>query len=88
VRTHQNWILEDLKERGLTVCQDADSAHTSEATKAWAEKHNLSLLTLFLPGVSPDFSILESIAHTPKGLFHSKWTASEKVALSRFTQNF
>jgi hypothetical protein len=26
--------LEDLKERGLTLCQDADSAYTSETTKA------------------------------------------------------
>jgi hypothetical protein len=53
-------ILEDFQEQGLTLCQDADSAHNSKATIAWAKKHSLSLLTL--PGVSPDFSILESMA--------------------------
>jgi DDE superfamily endonuclease len=79
-------ILEDFKERGLTLCQDADSAHTSEVTKAWAEEHNLPILTL--PGVSPDFSILESMAHPLKRLFHSKRSASEKGALSHFTQIF
>jgi hypothetical protein len=27
-------ILKDLKERGLTLCQDANSAHDSKETKA------------------------------------------------------
>jgi hypothetical protein len=79
-------ILKDFKERGLTLCQDADSAYISEVTKAWAEEHNLPLLTL--PGVSPDFFILELMAYPLKRLFHSKRSASEKDALLHFTQVF
>jgi hypothetical protein len=60
-------VLGDLKERGLTLCQDADSAHDSKETKAWAKKNSLDLITL--PSVSPDFSILESMAHPLSVLF-------------------
>ena len=79
-------LIDELKDRGLTLCQDADSAHDSKATKAWAEKRGLPLLTL--PGVSPDFSILESMAHPLKRKFHSKRCASEKAGLARFTRIF
>jgi hypothetical protein len=61
-------IKEDLEEQGLILCQDADSAYVSKGTTAWAEKHNLPLLTL--PGKSPDLSILESEAHDLKRKFH------------------
>lgn len=79
-------LLEELTDQGLTLCQDADSAHNSRVTIAWAKKHNLSLLTL--PGVSPDFSILESMAHPLKRAFHSKRCTTDKAALARFTQIF
>jgi hypothetical protein len=79
VRTHQHRIV-------YTCTKVNNQFYLSEGTKAWAEEHNLPLLTL--PGVSPDFSILESMAHPLKRLFHSKRTASEKGALSRFTQIF
>jgi hypothetical protein len=79
-------ILEDLKERGLTLCQDADSAHDSKDTKAWAKRNGLDLITL--PGVSQDFSILESMAHPLKRAFHSKRCASETAAFTRFTKIF
>jgi hypothetical protein len=79
-------ILQDLKDRGLTLCQDADSAHDSKETKAWAKKNSLRLITL--PGVSPDFSILESMAHPLKRMFHSKRCTSEKAGLARFTRIF
>jgi hypothetical protein len=78
--------LQDLKDRGLTLCQDADSAHTAKATEAWAEKNGLNLITL--PGVSPDFSILESMAHPLKRKFHSRRCASEKAGLARFIRIF
>jgi hypothetical protein len=76
-------VLEDLQERGLTLCQDADSAHTSKTTLAWAKQHNLPLITL--PGVSPDFSILESMAHPLKKAFHARRCTIEKASLTRFT---
>jgi hypothetical protein len=79
-------VINELKERGLTLCQDADSAHTSKATLAWAEKHDLPLITL--PGVSPDFSILESMAHPLKRKFHAKRCATEKAGLARFIRIF
>ena len=79
-------LLDELRDQGLTLCQDADSAHNSRATIAWAKKHDLSLLTL--PGVSPDFSILESMAHPLKKLFHSRYHTTEKTSLVRFTQIF
>jgi hypothetical protein len=79
-------LIDELKEQGLTLCQDADSAHTSRVTLAWAKKHNLPLLTL--PGVSPDLSILESLAHPVKKKFHAKRCASEKAGLARFIQVF
>lgn len=79
-------LLKDFQDQGLTLCQDADSAHTSKTTIAWAKKHGLPLLTL--PGVSPDLSILESLAHPLKKAFHSRRCASEKAGLARFTQIF
>jgi hypothetical protein len=39
-----------------------------------------------LPGKSPDFSIMESLAHTIKRKFHAKRTASDKTALAYFTK--
>ena len=41
-----------------------------------------------LPGVSPDFSILESLAHPVKRAFHAVRSASDKAALARFNQVF
>lgn len=79
-------LTDELKEHGLTLCQDADSAHDSIATREWAKKHDFPLLTL--PGVSPDFSVLESMAHPLKRLFHSKRCASEKAGVARFIKIF
>lgn len=79
-------IAPELIAKGLTLCQDADSAYNSRATLAWAKKQGLSLLTL--PGKSPDFSILESMANPIKHLFFSRRTRSEKARLARFTRVF
>jgi hypothetical protein len=76
----------DLKSRGLTLCHDKDSAHDSKGTEAWIKEHNLSVITL--PGVSPDFSIFESMACTLKRKFHTKRTTTQRAALQRFTQIF
>jgi hypothetical protein len=62
--------LQDLKDHGLTFCQDADSVYIAKATEAWAKKNGLNLITF--PGVLPDFFILESIAHPLKRKFHSR----------------
>lgn len=79
-------IKDELKAWGLTLCQDADSAHDSKGTIAWAKNNNLPLLTL--PGVSPDFSILESMAHPLKRQFHAQRCTTEKASLARFTRIF
>jgi hypothetical protein len=63
-----------------------DSVHNSAATKAWAKKHSLLLITL--PGLSPDFFIMESIAEELKKKFHIRRCTTEKVALDRFTRIF
>ena len=79
-------LVDDLKSRGLTLCHDKDSSHDSRGTKAWIKKHDLSVITL--PGVSPDFSIFESMASTLKRRFHYRRTTTEKAALARFTRIF
>jgi hypothetical protein len=79
-------IKDDLLSQGLTLIQDSDSAHICKATTKWAENNGLSLLTL--PGSSPDFSILESMARPLKKKFHAIRSHSEKAALARFTQIF
>jgi DDE superfamily endonuclease len=79
-------VKEELKRDGLTLCQDADSAHTSKATLKYANENGIKLLTL--PGVSPDFSIAETMAQLLKRAFHKRRCASEKAALARFRQVF
>jgi DDE superfamily endonuclease len=79
-------IADELRDRGLTLIQDANSAHKSKATQAWAKEHGVSLLTL--PGVSPDFSILESMARSLKKKFHTRRCASETASKARFAQIF
>lgn len=48
-------IVQDLQDQGLTLSQDADPAHLSKSSLAYAEKNNLFMLTL--PDVSPDSSV-------------------------------
>lgn len=67
-------ILPDLTSRGLTSCHNKDSAHDSKGTKAWIKEHNMPVITL--PGVSPVFSIFESMAATLKRKFHYKRTTT------------
>jgi hypothetical protein len=43
---------------------------------------------LTLPGVSPDLSILETMAHPLKKAFHVKRCTTEKASLARFKQIF
>ena len=78
-------IKNDLLDRGLTLCQDKDSAHDSSTTKAWFQKNNVSYITL--PGNSPDLSIFESMAHPLKKLFHKRRT-TEKTALAQMIRVF
>lgn len=79
-------LVPELLAKGLTLCQDADSAHRSIETLAWAKEHKLLLLTL--PGVSPDFSILESMAHPLKRKFHSRRCTPQASSLVHFTRIF
>ncbi|KAE9380926.1 hypothetical protein N431DRAFT_523394, partial [Stipitochalara longipes BDJ] len=76
----------DLIREGLTLCQDADSAHKSKATLKYARENDIKLLTL--PGVSPDFSIVETMARPLKRRFHARRCMTEKAALAWFTQIF
>lgn len=86
IRTILPTIQGDLIRLGLTLCQDKDSAHNSHTTRAWAKKQSLELLTL--PGCSPDFSILETLASPLKRRFHSKYCEVEPQALARFQRLF
>jgi transposase len=79
-------VKEDLQKEDLTLCQDADSAHTSKATLEYARKQGIKLLTL--PGISPDLSIAETLAHPLKRVFHAKRTTTEQAALARFQRIF
>ena len=79
-------IRDELLDQGLTLCHDADSAHTSKATINWAKDNRIPLITL--PGVSPDFSILEAMAYPIKRKFHAQRCTIEKAALARFEQVF
>ena len=79
-------LLPDMQRLGLTLCQDHNSGHKSHGSLAWAKKHDLDVITL--PGVLPDFSILESMAHPLKKKFHSKRCTTQEASLRRFTQIF
>jgi hypothetical protein len=75
-------IKDDLLRQGLTLCQDADSAHKSKGTTQWCKENHIDLITL--PGVSPDLSILETMAHPVKKKFHARRCTTEKAAIARF----
>ena len=77
-------LLPELQQRDLILCQDADSAHTSKATTRWTEQHGMKLLAL--PGVSPDMSILELLAHPVKKLFHEQYCSFQQAAYVRFIE--
>ena len=79
-------LCDELVDRGLTLCQDADSAYTSGITLKWCQDNNLPLITL--PGVFPDFSILESMAHPIKRKFYAKRYTTERAAIARFQYLF
>ena len=79
-------LREDMYKEDLTLCQDVDSGHIAGTTLKWAKENNFSLLTL--PGVSPDLSILESLASPLKRRFHSTRCASESAGLTRFIKLF
>jgi hypothetical protein len=79
-------LKDELKEQGLTLCYDADSAYTSKATLKFVEENNIPLITL--PRVSLDFLILELIAHPIKRKFYTKRCTTEKAVIARFQQLF
>jgi hypothetical protein len=76
----------ELWKDNLTLCHDADSVHTSKATEKYCKDNQIHLITL--PGVSPDFSILESMAYPIKRKFHAKRCTTEKAAIARFQHLF
>lgn len=81
--------LQDDKEwqrQGLTLIQDADSAHTAKNVKSWCEKNNFASITL--PGKSPDFSIAETLASVYKRRFHAQAVNTPEAGLSRFENIF
>jgi hypothetical protein len=79
-------IKDNLLSQGLTLIQDANSAHTCKATTAYIQKQGLSVITL--PGVSPDLLILESMANPIKRKFHVQRCTTNGAALKRFTRVF
>ena len=79
-------ILDDFRFQGLILVHDSDSAHVSEETTRWVEAKNLEVLAL--PGVSPDFSVFESLAAPLKKRFHTVRSATYEGALKRFHKVF
>jgi hypothetical protein len=75
-------IKDDLLSQGLTLIQDANSAHTYKATTTYIQKQGLSIITL--PSVSPNLSILELIANPIKRKFHAQRCTTDGAALKRF----
>lgn len=75
-------LLLELTSRGLTLCHDADSAYTSKGTEDWYKQNGLLVITLL--GVSPDFSIFETLAYPVKQKFYKRRVTSEKDAFARF----
>jgi hypothetical protein len=79
-------VLEpELKKRGITLCQDADSVHRAKATIEYCAEHNIPLT---LPGNSPDLSIWETQAQPLKRRFHARRSPTEEAAFKRFEQLF
>ncbi|KAH7418803.1 hypothetical protein BKA64DRAFT_564688, partial [Cadophora sp. MPI-SDFR-AT-0126] len=76
----------DFRSQGLILIHDSDSAHLSKETDNWVKANNLRVLTL--PGVSPDFSVFESLAAPLKKRFHAIRSASYEGALKRFHKVF
>jgi transposase len=74
----------DLKERGLTLCHNVDSVHKSNKVKQWAKENHIDLL--LLPKISPDLSIMETIAHPIKKKFHAQRCATQEQALAQFVE--
>lgn len=85
-------ILEELnadlewRQQGLTLVQDADSAHTAKKVKTWFKENNFPYITL--PGKSPDFSILETMASVYKRRFHQRSCDTTAQGLARFERIF
>ncbi|OCK99312.1 uncharacterized protein K441DRAFT_652757, partial [Cenococcum geophilum 1.58] len=76
------WLLLKFNIKGITLCQDADSAHKLRESLAWAKEWDLKLL--ILPGLLPDLLIIESLAYPVKKKFHLKRVEEEDIALERF----
>jgi hypothetical protein len=68
-------LKEDLWKNNLTLCHNADSAHTSRATEKYCSDTQIHVITL--PGVSPDFSVFKAAAHPIKRKFHAKHCMGE-----------
>lgn len=70
-------VVKDFHTRDLTLCSNADSAHTSNVTKAWTKQYYLPILALL--GGSSDLSIFESLANSLKELSTLKHTYRIKL---------
>ncbi|TVY53541.1 hypothetical protein LCER1_G004484, partial [Lachnellula cervina] len=77
-------LLPELQEKGLVLAQDADSAHKSNIVANWAKKHKMPLITL--PGLSPDLSIIESMANPVKKKFHSRKCKTQEESEAWFLE--
>ena len=59
---------------------------SSAAFNQLEERNNFSCITI--PGKSPDFSILESLAHVYKRRFHTRTSNTVEQGLDRFEEIF
>lgn len=79
-------LAPELKEQGLTLFHDADSAHKSAEVRAWCKKNYLDIIEN--APESPDFSIYETMANPVKRRFHKKRSYTKAQAARRFEKVF
>ena len=76
------WLLLKFNIKGITLYQDADSAHKLRESLAQAKEWDLKLL--ILPGLLLDLLIIESLAYLIKKKFYLKRVEEKDIVLERF----
>jgi hypothetical protein len=77
-------IKDELRERGLILYQDRDSAHTSSKTIRYLESNGIDFVNS--PAKSPDLSVMETWVAPLRRKFYARRTASVSVGERRFEE--
>jgi hypothetical protein len=81
------WANKWLKEEGLTLQEDCDSAHKAAATLRYKDEHGIR--SFLKPPASPDLSISETLSRSIKGNYYSRghwdeWEVRQWIVESYF----